>query len=130
MNPAATQSPQSQAIYVANSYLTFAEQLMSMHDQLKVLATQWTDDGVANTLIAMHTVAINSDGSLATVNDGIPISTNPINPTAYPTLIRPVSSLQLSQLKTILDGIVTYIDGNVVTTQPGAHAILNAVIGG
>jgi len=130
MNPAATQSPQSQAIYVANTLLSMAEQLMVMHDALRELQMQWTDDNVANTLAQLHTVSVNLDGSLATVNDTNIITTNPINPTVYPTLTRPVSTLQLTQVKTVLDGIVAYVDGLPVTTQPGAHAILNAVIGG
>jgi len=130
MNPAATQSPQSQAIYVANSYLALAEQLMTMHDQLTELALQWTDDNVVNTLAQLHTVSIQLDGSLATIGDSSPIQTNPINPQVYQTLTRPVSTLQITQIKTVLDGIVSYVNGSAVTTQPGAHAILNAVIGG
>jgi len=130
MNPAATQSPQSQAIYVANKLLSMAAQVMDLHNDIRELDLQWTDDNVANTLSNLHTVPVNLDGSLGTVNDGIIDPTHPINPTVYPTLSRPVSATQLGQVKTILDGLFAYIEGQAVATQVGAHAILNAVLNG
>jgi hypothetical protein len=130
MTTPASQSPQSQAIDVANGLLSISQQVLSIYGQLKELAAEWTDENVANTLSQLNTVAVNLDGSLATVNDTNITTTHPINPVQYPTLTRPVSVLQLTQAKTILDGLIAYIEGGAVTTQPGARAILHAVTGG
>jgi hypothetical protein len=62
--------------------------------------------------------------------DGAPNVAHPINPTLYPTMNRAISSNQIAQLKTILDGIVAYVGGSAVTTQAGARAILNIAVGG
>jgi hypothetical protein len=129
MSPA-TQSPQSQAIACANNIVALAQQLMTIYAQIEAIDACWTDDAVANTLAQLHTVSVNLDGSLATTNDAVINTNNPMNPVLYPALTRPISVLQLTQVKTILDGMASYISGSAVSIQPGARAILDAATGG
>lgn len=124
---AATQ--QSQAIQIANQLISLSAQLIAIYQQMVILDAAWTDDGTATVLANLATVALNADGSLG-ASDGAPNTAHPINPTTYPALARAVSSTQITQLKTILDGIVNYVGGQAVTTQAGARAILNAAVGG
>lgn len=123
------QTPSSETIAVANSYIVIAAELMVIYATLKDLSSRAIDNNVAGFLSQMQTVAIKQDGTLAATLDQSPNPANPISTTVYPTLSRPVSMNQLVQLKTILDGIVNYIEGQPVSTQIGAHAIIHAVIG-
>lgn len=123
------QSPQSEAISVANGYVQAAQDFITLYFRLKDLAGRATDNNVATILAQMSTVAIKNDGSLATTPDQSPNVANPINSTLYPGLSRPVSLNQLTQAKTILDAVVLYIEGQPVPTQIGARAIIHAVIG-
>lgn len=120
---------QTQAIAVANQIITVSQQLMAVYAQMVTLDAQWTDQGVATILAAMGTVAQNADGSLGAA-DGAPNIAHPLDPTKYPVLSRSVSSNQLGQMKTILDGLVNYVNGSAVSTQAGARAILNTATGG
>jgi len=120
---------QSQAIAAANSNISGAQQLMTLYQQLIALQNVWTDVNVGNTLNALSTVALNTDGSLGAA-DATPNTAHPIDTSKYPSMSRALSSTQITQIKTILDGIVTYIQGGAVTTQPSARAILNQAIGG
>jgi len=122
-------TPQSQAIQVANQIMSLSQQLLGIYQQMAVLDAAWTDDGVATTIAALGTTALNADGSPGAA-DGTPNAAHPINLTSYPTLSRAVSSNQIAQAKTIMDGIVNYVGGQAVSTQAGARAILNAVTGG
>ena len=124
---AATQ--QSQAIQIANQLVSMSTQLLSIYQQMVILDAAWTDDGAATVLAAMGTVAINADGSTGAA-DGAPNVAHPLNPATYPTLVRAISSNQIAQLKTILDGIVSYVGGSAVTTQASARGILNIAVGG
>ncbi len=120
---------QSQAIQVANQLMSLSQQLLSIYQQMLTLDAAWTDDAVATVVAAMATTALNADGSSGAA-DGTPNVAHPISLTTYPTLSRAVSSNQIAQAKTIMDGIVAYVGGQAVTTQAGARAILNAVTGG
>jgi hypothetical protein len=120
---------QSQAIQVANNLISAAQQLMQLYQLMTTIDAQWTDQGTATVIAAMGTIAQNADGSLGTT-DSTPNVAHPLNPTTYPTLSRALSSNQIAQLKTILDGVVSYVGGTAVTTQAGARAILNAAVGG
>lgn len=120
---------QTQAIAVANQLITLSQQLMATYTQMVILDAQWTDQGVAAVLAAMGTVVQNADGSIGAA-DGAPNAAHPLNPATYPVLARAISSNQIGQLKTILDGIVNYVGGQVVAQQAGARAILNAAVGG
>jgi hypothetical protein len=122
-------TPQSQAIQVANQLMSLSQQLLQIYQQMLVLDAAWTDDVVATTIAAMTTTVLNADGSLGAA-DGAPNVAHPISLTVYPTLSRAASSNQIAQAKTIMDGIVSYVGGQAVTTQVGARAILNAVSGG
>jgi hypothetical protein len=77
----------------------------------------------------MSTVKVNADGSLGTA-DATPNANNPIDPAKYPGMTRAMSSTQITQMKTVLDGIVSYINGQALAANPGARAILNAAVGG
>jgi hypothetical protein len=115
---------------VANNLLTYAQQVLTLYAQLQLLDQQWTDYNVSGTLAQLKTSPINLDGSISTTLDVAPVQTNPINVATYQTLDRPVSLQQLSQVKTVLDGIISYVSGQAVATNAGARAILDAVTGG
>jgi hypothetical protein len=119
-------TPQTQAVQVANGLIICAQQFMNLYQQMVALDAQWTDQGVATILAAMSTSAQNADGSIGTA-DGSPNVAHPITSTL---LSRAISSNQIGQMKTVLDGLVTYINGSAVTTQAGARAILNVAVGG
>ena|SRR5258708_904174 len=122
-------TPNSQAIQVANQLMSLSQQLLSVYQQMVTLDAAWTDDAVATTVAALTTTALNADGTPGAA-DGAPNVAHPISLTTYPGLSRAVSSNQIGQAKTIMDGIVAYVGGQAVTTQAGARAILNAVTGG
>ncbi len=122
-------TPQSQAIYVANSLIGVAQQIMSIYDQIGLLGEQWTDQNVANILATFSTVDITVDGGVGAV-DPEPVNIHMIDPNLYPTLSRPLSSMQITQIKSALDDIKAYIDGTDVAQNPGARAILNVATGG
>ncbi len=124
---AATQ--QTQAIAIANQLIGLSSALMSIYTQMVVLDAAWTDQGVANVLNAMGTVALNTDGSNGAV-DGTPNVTHPLDPAKYPTLSRSLSANQITSLKTVLDNIVTYVNGSAVSATASARAILNTTVGG
>ena len=120
---------QSQAIEGVNGGIGSAQQLMNLYVQLVHLKEIWQDVNVGQTISAMSTIKLNADGSLGAA-DTTPNAGNPIDTNKYPTLSRALSSTQIAQMKTILDGIVDYIEGRAVSAQPGARAILNTAIGG
>jgi hypothetical protein len=122
-------TPQSQAIQTANLIMSLSAQVLSIYQQLVTLDAFWTDNAAATFLAALSTTALNADGSPG-VADGSPNTSHPINLTANPSLSRAVSFTQISQAKTILDGIVSYVGGQAVATQASARPILNAVTGG
>jgi hypothetical protein len=119
----------SQVIQDANNLMALSAQLMGIYQAMVVLDASWTDHGDALALAAMGTTALNADGTVGAA-DGAPNAAHPISLPLYPNLTRAVSSTQLSQAKTIMDGLVSYINGTAVSTQVGSRAILNAVIGG
>lgn len=120
---------QSQAIQIANQLIGLSAQLMSIYTQMVALDAAWTDQGAAGVIAAMGTVVPNTDGSLGAA-DGAPNVAHPLDPAKYPSIMHSLSSNQLGQCKTILDGLVAYVNGSAVTTQAGARAILNAAVGG
>jgi len=122
-------TPQSQAIEVANGLFSAAQQLMGVYNLMIKLDAEWTDDSVATFVAAFSTVATNADGSLGAA-DATPNVAHAIDPSKYPAMTRAMSSNSIAQIKTILDGIVTYVNGSAVTAQPGARAILNNAVGG
>jgi hypothetical protein len=124
-----TATPNSQVIQQANLVISTAGQFMSLFQTMLTLDAAWTDDAVATVLATMGTVALNPDGTLGTV-DASPVASHPINPTIYPGLTRAVSLNQITLAKTIMDGFVSYINGQAVTTQVSARLALNALIGG
>lgn len=122
-------TPNSQAVQVANQLIALSQQLLAVYQQMVVLDAAWSDNAVATTIAAMSTTVLGADGAPGAA-DGAPNTAHPISLGVYPTLSRAVSSTQISQAKTIMDGIVAYVGGQAVTTQIGARAILNAVSGG
>jgi hypothetical protein len=122
-------TPQSQAIQIANQLISLSSGLLSIYQQMLVLDAAWSDDAVAATIAAMATTALNPDGSPGAADAPLNVA-HPIDLSKYPNLSRAVSSNQINQAKTIMDGLVSYLNGQAVTTQVGARAILNAVSGG
>jgi len=118
-------TPQSQAISGAEVLINAAESLMVVYNLMAALDNQWNDIGMATTLAAMQTASLNADGSLSTTVDTTPNTAHPI--VALP---RALSSTQLAQIKTIADAVVSLLNGNAVSAQGGARAILNAAVGG
>lgn len=124
---AATQ--QSQSIQVANNLCAAASNFLAVFQQMVGLDAAWTDNGVAAVLAALPTAALNADGSLGTA-DGSPNVAHPIDTRIVTSLQHMLSSNQIGSLKTILDELVSYVNGSAVATQAGARAIINAGIGG
>ena len=122
-------TPNTQTIQVITSLVNAAQQMMSLYDLIVTMDQQWTDQSVATLSAAMTTCAANADGTMGAV-DATPKPANPISTTVYPTMPRSISSNQIAQMKTVVDGLVAYINGQAVTTQPGARAILNVAVGG
>jgi hypothetical protein len=122
-------NPQTQAIAVINQLENLAIQLMIIYQQMVVLDQAWTDNSMANIINALGTVVLNADGSTGAA-DGTPNTAHPIDPTKYPSLSRTLSATQVTQLKTILDNIVTYVNGSAVSATASARAILNSAFGG
>jgi hypothetical protein len=122
-------NPQTQAIAVINQLENLAIALMSIFQQMVVLDAAWVDNSMANTINALGTVVPNADGSTGGI-DATPNTAHPINPLLYPSLSRTLSATQITQLKTILDNIVTYVNGSAVSATPSARAILNSAFGG
>jgi hypothetical protein len=126
----ANATPQTQAVQIANQLMAISTQMIQLWQQMVALDAAWTDQGVAATLAAMGTVALNTDGT-AGAADGTPNAAHPLDPAKYPALAHLLSSNQIVSIKSILDnGIVNYINGQAVSTQVGARAILNAATGG
>jgi hypothetical protein len=122
-------NPQTQAIAVINQLENLAIQLMAIYQQMVVLDAAWVDNSMANTINALGTVVLNADGSTGAA-DGTPNTAHPIDPNKYPSLSRTLSATQITQLKTILDNIVTYVNGSAVSATASARAILNSAFGG
>lgn len=122
-------NPQTQAIQTANQLISIAVNLLAIYQQMVALDAAWTDNATANTLNALGTVALNADGSPGAA-DGTANPAHPINPALYPAMTRMLSSNQLASMKTILDNIVTYVNGGAVSATSSARAILNNASGG
>lgn len=120
---------QTQSIQVANTIIGLSAQLLAIYQQIVILDAAWTDNGVANVLNALGTVALNVDGSTGAV-DGSANVTHPINPALFPSLSRTLSATQITSLKTILDNVVTYVNGGAVSATASARSILNSASGG
>jgi hypothetical protein len=122
-------NPQTQAIQVTNALISAAQQLMGIFNTMATLDAQWTDQTTATILAAMGTVTQNADGTLGAV-DATPNVAHPLNTATYTTLNRAISSNQITQIKTVLDAVVTLVNGSAVSAQTGARAILNVAVGG
>ena len=122
-------TPQTQAIAVINQLENIAIQLMAVYQQMVVIDAAWTDNAMANTINALGTVTLNADGSTGAV-DATPNTAHPIDPNKYPSLSRTLSAVQITQIKTTLDNVVTYVNGSAVSATASARAILNSASGG
>lgn len=120
---------QSQAIGVANGIIAAAQQLQAFYTSMTTLNQQWTDDAVANTLNALATAAQNTDGSLGTA-DTTPNTAHPIDTRVVTTLSRAISANEIASLLTIMQNVLTYVNGSAVSATSGVRALLNNVTGG
>jgi hypothetical protein len=118
-------NPQTQAIGTANQLISLAVQLMAIYQQMVVIDAAWTDNSMANTMNALATAVLNADGSVGAV-DGTPNTAHPITNIS---LQRSMSATQITQLKTVLDNIVTYVNGGAVSATASARGILNSASG-
>jgi hypothetical protein len=123
-------TPNTQVISVANTIITNAQSLIQIYNSQNQIDLQWTDDSVATYLAAFNTAALNADGTQSSTQDGTPNSAHPIQASAYPPLSRPLTATQITQMKTIIDAVVSLLNGNAVSAQTGARAILDAAVGG
>lgn len=122
-----TAVPQQQALNTINNLISAAQTIIAVYNNQAALDQYWTDNGVANIMAAMGTVALNADGTVGAA-DGAPNETHPLSPTTYPSLTRTLTPTQVTQIKSILDAVVSLINGNAVSAQTGARAILNAAV--
>lgn len=124
-------TPQSATIQLANLLESEAQAIIGLYNSHKIVQAQWTDQGIANQLNALATAALNVDGSFGTA-DGTPNVAHPIDTrvAVNSALGKSLSANQLTQIKTLMDAIVSLVDGNAVSAQTGAHSILNQAVGG
>ncbi len=125
-------TPQTQAIQVAAQIMQVSSALLGLVQQVQAIDAAWNDNGVANILNALGTVALNTDGS-AGAADGAPNVAHPISPTLFPGLGRLVSSNQIASMKTVIDNLPTWINAGAAvaaTGTAGQRAILNSASGG
>jgi hypothetical protein len=118
-------TPQTQAIGVANQLIGLAAQLLAIYQQMVIIDAAWADGSMANLINALATASLNADGSIGAV-DGTPNTAHPITNLA---LQRSMSATQITQLKTVLDNIVTYVNGGAVSATASARGILNSASG-
>lgn len=119
--------PQNQALNTINNLISAAQSIIAIYNDQATLDQYWTDNGIANIMAALGTVALNTDGTTGAA-DGTPVETHPLDPAKYPSLVRTLTPTQITQIKTILDAVVSLINGNAVSAQTGARAILNAAV--
>jgi hypothetical protein len=118
-------NPQQQALNTINNLLSLAQTMLAVYNQMAALDQYWTDNGIANMLAALGTVALNADGTTG-ATDATPVETHPLDPNKYAQLSRTLTPTQITQIKTILDAVVSLMNGSAVSAQTGARAILNA----
>lgn len=121
------QTPQQQTLNTINNLIAASQLIMSVYNTQSALDQYWTDNSVATTMAALGTVALNADGTTGAA-DGTPNEAHPLDPSKYTNLSRTLSPNQITQIKTILDAVVSLINGNAVSAQTGARAILNATV--
>lgn len=119
---------QQEAINTINNLVTAAQELVTFYNNQSALDLYWNDNGIANMIAAMQTIPLNTDGTLGSTPDSTPNAAHPLNINAYPGLTRTLSPTQITQIKTILDAVVSLLNGNAVTAQGGARAILDAAV--
>jgi hypothetical protein len=123
-------APQTQPIGWANAQTNSANNLLNWYANQVALNNQFTNNGIATLLSNCTTAPIGADGTQSGTTDGTPNTAHPLSAAVYPTLQRTLSEIQLAQIQTACQAVTNYIDGLAVTTNPGAHAILNnAVLG-
>ena len=122
-------APQITAIVWANAQIASAQALMAWYKNQVELNNQFSDGGIATLLASCSTVTTGADGTQSTA-DGTPNTAHQISLAVYPTLGRPLSQTQLLQAQTAAAAVVAYINGQAVSTNPGARAILGATWGG
>jgi len=119
---------QSQSIAFANRLLANAGALHSVYAEALELATLYTTQGHANTLKALPTAALNTDGSLGAA-DATPVIANPIDTRVIANLNRAISSNKLIAAKGVLDEFVAFMANAAVVTKD-RNAINDDLIGG
>jgi len=117
---------QSQAIANVARIVDAAQRLIQLALEIEALSNAYSDQGSATVLANMQTAPVKADGTVDTANpDATVVTTNPI--VALP---RSLSSFQISQLLTTIQGWQNYVAGQALSANAGARAILNAASGG
>lgn len=120
-------TPATMAAQAANTLISVAQQYVQLQQTVAQLATYMTDNGIQTTLNAMATSAFLADGSIGAA-DGTPNTNHPIN--ASYGLNRAITAFQISQLVSVCTAIANATNGQAVTANAGAMAILLAATGG
>jgi hypothetical protein len=124
-------SPNTQVTAFINQQMANANLLVQIINQQVVLDEQWTANGYATIMAAMTTAPLNADGTQNAANpDASPVETHPFSLTAYPNINRVVTPTQITQIKTELDKLVSFYNGNALSADAAFAGILNAVVGG
>jgi hypothetical protein len=122
-------TPSSEAVDAANEIMLISAELISLYNRIVAVDLAWNDHGVAVLLSNFNTAVLTADGILG-AQDPTPVAAHPIVNTNYPPLNRPVTAMQITQMKSAIDDVGKYIGGSAISANPGAHAILNAAVGG
>jgi len=125
-----TATTQTQAIQYANTLISDAAQLLSLYQNIKANAQQFTDLNIGGVLNSFSTTAMNADGSVGTA-DGSPNVAHPIDPRVYTGLTRAVSANQVNAMINTLNFVVTFVEcTGAVAQQSGIRANLATMSGG
>jgi len=122
-------TPQTQAIQNKNSIEQLCARLLQLTYDIQTVNSAYIDDASGNTLNAMATAPLNTDGTLGTA-DSTPNSTHAIDTRIYTAVQRATSAFSTVQALTVLNNIPLYVNGSSVSATTGVRAILNAATGG
>ena len=102
------QTPQTQAIALANDANALCQQLYAVVQSIQTLQSQLTLQGTPTVWIQFPTAALNPDGSLGTP-DQSPVQTNPFNPALLPGINRAATYAQYESLAGLLNDFAEII---------------------
>jgi hypothetical protein len=119
-------SPQDRAISLALDGFAIVQQLSGMLEQVQNLANDNTQLGLSAIYNALPTAVTNADGSLGAA-DGTPNTGHAIDNRIVSRLNISVTAFQLGLMFNLFSQLANLLNGQAVTTQASAPAVLAAI---